>query len=230
MISKQEQYNLLVAKRKTCRLCVGLCNPAEPKLQHFDSDQIGPWSRLHGDLNAQLMIVGQDWGDVIYYNDNNGLDRLDNPTMNNLEKLLNHIGFFVSVTAYANHNRGVFLTNAILCLKSGGLQAKVAPKWVANCGMNYLRQQFEIVRPKVVVGLGTFAFHAVLRAFERPITKLQDAILDAHGTEILDGVRLFAAYHCGIGTVNRNRDLKRQLKDWERIRPFLGPHPREPII
>ena len=223
MKTKQLRYNALVEKRKACRLCVGLSNPADPTLRRFDSTQIGPWSRLHGDLDAQLLIVGQDWGGVKYYNDNKGLDKLDNPTMSNLEKLLNHIGIHVSVTTYANHGRGVFLTNAVLCLKDGGLQAKIEPEWVTNCGSNFLHQQIAIVQPKVVVGLGAFAFHAVLRAFGHPIVELRDAIADMQGCEILDGVRLFAAYHCGKGTINRNRDLQQQSTDWERIQRFLLP-------
>jgi len=226
MKTKQDRYNSLVEKRKACRLCTGLSNPAEPKLRRFDSDQIGPWSRLHGDLDSELLIVGQDWGDVRYFIDNKGFDKLDNPTMCNLEKLLNHIGINVSVTTYAKHDRGVFLTNAVLCLKDGGLQAKIEPEWVTNCGSNFLRQQIEIVQPKVVVGLGAFAYHAVLRAFGHPIVKLRDAITETQGCEILAGVRLFAAYHCGKGTINRNRDLKQQAEDWDRIRRFLRPAPK----
>ncbi|MFM7039149.1 MAG: hypothetical protein ACKO2L_15670 [Planctomycetaceae bacterium] len=86
-------------------------------MRQFDSEEIGPWSRLHGDLDAQLMIVGQDWGGVKYYKDNKGLDKLANPTMRNLETLLHHIGIRVSVTSYAEEARGLFLTNAVLCLK-----------------------------------------------------------------------------------------------------------------
>lgn len=226
MKTKQQKYDALVQERKACRLCTGLYNPAEPALRRFDSNQIGPWSRLHGDLDAQLLIVGQDWGGVKYYNDNSGLDKLNNPTMCNLEQLLHHIGIRVSVTTYADQDRGVFLTNAVLCLKAGNLQAKIKPAWVTNCGSHFLRQQIEIVRPKVVVGLGAFAFHAVLRAFGHRLIELRDGIKDTQGCEILDGVRLFAAYHCGKGTVNRNRDLTQQSSDWERIQRFLRPVPR----
>ena len=229
MTSKQQQYNKLVAKRKTCRECRGLSNPAERKLLQFDSDQIGPWSRLHGDLNAQLMIVGQDWGDVRYYKKHEGRDDLSNATMRNLETLLFHIGIDVSVTTYSGEPRGLFLTNAILCLKDGGLQAKVNPQWVSNCESRFLRQQIEIVRPSVVIGLGAFAFHAILRSFSQPVVALRDAIVDEQGCEILEGVRVFAAYHCGAGTVNRTRDLKQQSVDWERIRRHLQPRQKKTI-
>jgi DNA polymerase len=133
MPSKRKQYDALVARRKKCRRCVGLSNPAFGRFCRFDSTEIGPWSRLHGDLDAQLMVFGQDWGDVDYYVRNRGLDDLNNPTSKNLERILQHIGMDVSLTAYSDQPRGLFLTNAILCLKTGGLQAKVHPTWIDNC-------------------------------------------------------------------------------------------------
>lgn len=59
--AKQRQYAVLVVERKQCRLCVGLRNPADTGFAEHDSDEIGPWTRLHGDLNAELMVIGQDW-------------------------------------------------------------------------------------------------------------------------------------------------------------------------
>jgi len=221
MTKKQRAYAALVENRKKCRLCVGLTNPSVSKLRHFDSDHIGPWSRLHGDLNADLMVVGQDWGDVDYYVKHSGLDDLKNPTMRNLETILKHIGFDVSCTSYSNKKQGLFLTNAILCLKRGGLQAKIDPKWVENCGHAFLRHQIEIVRPRVVVGLGASAFQIILNAFEKPRVKLSEAISDPLGCSLGEGIRLFAAYHCGSGVVNRTRDLETQCIDWERIGKFL---------
>lgn len=221
MSKKQRAYAALVEKRKLCHLCKGLTNPSASKLKRFDSDEIGPWSRLHGDLDAELMIVGQDWGDVDYFVKFKGLDDLKNPTMRNLQKILKHIGLDVSCTSYSEKKRGVFLTNAILCLKRGGLQAKIDPRWVENCGHEFLRHQIEIVRPKVVVGLGASAFQIILDTFEKPSVKLREAINDPMGCSLGDEIRLFAAYHCGSGVVNRTRNLETQCKDWERIRRFL---------
>jgi DNA polymerase len=218
---RESQYQSLVADRKKCRLCKDLSNPGERRFAGFDSNHIGPWSRLHGDLNAKLMIVGQDWGDVDYFVKNQGLDDLRNPTMQNLETILNHIGINVSMAAYSEDNQGLFLTNAILCLKKGGLQAKLSKQWSNNCGRMFLRKQIEIVRPLVVVGLGAVAFQAILAAFDKPKVELADAIGDTKGIEILDGVRLFAAYHCGAGCINRNRNLQQQCKDWGRIGKYL---------
>ena len=202
-------------------MCAGLCNPSAKELRHLDSDQIGPWARLHGDLNARLMVIGQDWGDVDYFVSNGGLDKLNNPTMMNLELLLKSIGISVSMTSYSNCDVGLFLTNAILCLKTGGLQAAIDPAWMANC-QGYLKNQIQIVRPRVVVCLGARAFDATLEGFGLETIALRDAVLDKDGIEIIDGVMLFAAYHCGARTVKINPDLQTQMADWKRIGYALG--------
>ena len=63
-MTKEEQYNALVEKRKACKKCsnCGLINPSQIESGKFDSDEIGPWTRWHGNLNADVMIIGQDWG------------------------------------------------------------------------------------------------------------------------------------------------------------------------
>ena len=73
-----------------------------------------------------------------------------------------------------------------------------------------------------VVALGAKAFHASLQCFGFDKIQLSDAIVDKTGIEIVDGVHLFAAYHCGAGTINRNRDMLQQKKDWTRIGKALG--------
>ena len=55
MPQKQQQYDALVAMRKKCRRCVGLANPASKQLYRLDSKEIGPWSRLHGDLDVGIL-------------------------------------------------------------------------------------------------------------------------------------------------------------------------------
>jgi uracil-DNA glycosylase len=221
MRSKHTQYAELVAARKTCRRCDGLCNPNDKSVRRFDSDEIGPWSRLHGDLNARLMIVGQDWGDVDYSKKFKGRDDLKNRTMQNLQLILDDNSLSFDVLSYSDSSRGLFLTNSVLCLKSNGMTSAIDPTWVENCGKHFLRQQIEIVKPRVVVGMGKHAFHAVLRAFALPAIPLKDAIHDRNGVEIQKNTLLFACYHCSPGTIGRNRDLQTQKHDWTRIATAL---------
>ncbi len=121
-------------------------------------------------------------------------------------------------------NRGLFLTNAILCLKQGGLQAKIDPKWVINCGNSFLREQIEIVRPKIVVGLGAKAFKIILAVFQIAKVSLREAIVDRDGYDLCSGTRLFAAYHCGSRVVNGVRDLKTNAKTGNEFGSYLTPN------
>ena len=61
--TKQERYRALVEKRKAYNPeRFGLANPSAPEFRKYDSDEIGPWTRWANDLDADLMVVGQDWG------------------------------------------------------------------------------------------------------------------------------------------------------------------------
>ena len=179
-------------------------------------------ARSHGDLDAPLMIVGQDWGDVRYYEAHQGLDDLRNPTMRTLERLLNDSGIPACLTRYDPGARGIFLTNAILCLKQGGLQGDVDSGWFRNCGSRFLRPQIEIVAPRVVVALGARAYEAILRAWSmRPSARLIDAVESPDGVMLPCGSRVLAVYHCGNRVLNMTRGYEEQLRDWMRVERWL---------
>jgi hypothetical protein len=120
---KERRYSELVAARKAydCEGQLGLANPARVEGGRYDADEVGPWTRWAGDLNADLMVVGQDWGDVRYFIANEGLDAPHNPTNTALASLLASVGRPVPVppTASAplppraNRISRVFLTNAL---------------------------------------------------------------------------------------------------------------------
>lgn len=216
---KPSEYAALVAERKRCNACAELVNPVT--YAAFDSEHIGPWTRLHGDLDAALMVVGQDWGDLRYYEANRGLDKLNNPTMVALASLLASIGFDVPMDRYGQGNSGVFLTNAVLCLKAGGLQGSVRRSWFLECAQRFLRRQVEIVRPRVVVPLGEKAHQALRHAFGLPPARLRRAVAEP-GIELLPGTMMVAVYHCGRRIQNTHRPLDMQYRDWERVRVALA--------
>jgi hypothetical protein len=81
------------------------------------------------------VVVGQDWGDTDYFIKNHGVDAKDNPTNNMLRELLLSIGIDIGLPHERQDSSRVFLTNAILCLKTtGGMQGNVERKWFSNCG------------------------------------------------------------------------------------------------
>jgi DNA polymerase len=163
------------------------------------------------------MVVGQDWGDVAYFETHRGWEKAGNPTNNTLVRLLGSIGLEVPAPGPVPPAvPTVFFTNAVLCLKTGGLQGSVRSRWFSNC-RPYLRRQIEIVRPSIVVGLGRLAFDSILAAFGLSPPVFRAAVGDRAGTPLPGGSRVFAVYHCGSRVRNTHRPLDAQLEDWRRI-------------
>lgn len=213
---KTQRYSNLVQARKACHLCEGLRNPAEVDNGRLDSDHIGPWCRWQGNFEAPLMVVGQDWGDERYLRDNSGVEKPNNRTNATLVKLLGTIGLDIGEPGDAWGQDVLFFTNAILCLKQGGLQGAVRADWFRNC-QPFLRGQIEIVRPRVVVGLGQRAYEGVMAAYGFKAPPFRKAVEDPEGHLLPMGSRLFAVYHCGARILNTHRPLERQVADWSRI-------------
>lgn len=216
--SKQQKYLELVEKRKQCELCKGsgLTNPSSYGC--LDSNQIGPWSRWQGNLDAKLMVIGQDWGTTRYFEKWEGLDQPTGSTTNeHLMTLLIHIGIKID-RAFVAEKGEVFFTNAILCLKEGTLQSKVKSEWFQNCGERFLKPLIELIHPKIVVPLGEKACDAVIKAYNLPVkrSKYKD-VVEAGGIALPEGILLFPVYHCGARIINTHRNMEAQLKDWERI-------------
>jgi uracil-DNA glycosylase len=124
------------------------------------------------------MVVGQDWGGVEYFTENEGLEKDDNETTQRLVELLAGIGIEINLPALTSDDRPLYFTNAVLCLRPGRLTGPISGKWFRKCGPLFLRRQIELVRPKVVVTLGYYAYRTVLTAFGRkPTPRMRDALI-----------------------------------------------------
>jgi DNA polymerase len=219
---KESEYREIVLARKNCRICPGLKNPADVAGGQFDCDEIGAWSRWQGNLDADVILVGQDWGDVDHFIKFRGTDPMTGRTNKMLMHLLSYIGRPIKPINEMSNDRGeIFLTNAILCLKDGGMQAPVVPSWFQTCATKFLRRQIEIISPKVVIGLGQRAFDAVLFSFGLDRVVFRVAVDSQRGIPLPSGSELFAVYHCSPRILNTHRNFQQQLMDWQRIRNVI---------
>lgn len=219
---KQAAYQALVAERKACTLCkeLGLTNPASAPLRHLDSNQIGPWTRWQGDLDADIMVAAQDWGDVEGFKRQSGVDNRS-ATNRMLIELLAHVGVRLTSPLASRQGSGVFLTNAVLCLKYGNAQTTVSKQWYANCGPKFLRRQIEIVRPRVVVTLGEWAYKTTMDSFGLEPRCFRYAVDSVDPIVLFQRTCLVPVYHCGRRILNTHRNRESQFKDWMRVRHAL---------
>lgn len=225
--SKLKAYQDLVNSRKACRLCKDLTNPSECKAGVYDSDHIGPWAMWQGNLNAEIMVIGQDWGDIKYFIENKGHDKDSNSSNKTIRYLLASIGFEITSPSSQDFTENaIFLTNAILCLKNikNGMSGSVKKKWFNNCGDKFLQPLIEIIQPKVVVTLGKYAYEAIRKLYSLPKVPFKEAvILYKEGFFLMKGVRFLPMYHCSPLVINsKTRTLEEQIVDWQRIRKVLG--------
>lgn len=220
-MDKRQQYAELVAKRKACRLCAshGLTNPSVCKRGVYDTTgHIGPWSQWQGNLDAELMVIAQDWGGVEYFIDFKGLEQDKNATNRRICDLLFSIDISIDLPRQSR-NSVLFFTNSVLCLRPGRLTGPIKARWFHNCSTSFLRPQVELVNPKVIVTLGYMAYRALLRAYEiRPKQRMREAVQET--IRLPGGNTLVPVYHPG-NNGSRSRSFEHQKGDWQRVRQAL---------
>jgi len=213
---KKEQYRRLVKKRKAHPFSEGLLNPSEIENGKYDKDdQLGPWSRWQGNLDASILLIGQDWGNIDYYLDNKGYDTDHNPTNQNLVELFASIGINIGIPSKPNFSAPVFFTNTILGIKkNGNMSAKVRKAWAKESAELFLAPLIEIICPKTIITLGGHAYGEIARIYDLSVLPLRELI---NTNPIRVGEKeVYAMYHCGgLGLANRNFQL--QKGDWARI-------------
>jgi hypothetical protein len=212
------QYDVLVAARKACRICIErspgkIRNGAE---FDYDPELVSLWEQWLGHKNPKLLVIGQDFGNVDYFVRNGGRDEPENKTNENLWRLLAEAGIRAKHPRERDVDTPVFLTNSILCLKEGRMSGPVRAGWVGECTRRHLIPLLGWLKPSIVVGMGSCGWRAVRQAFALDKTPRQ--ISAAAGTRwtAADGTRIFAVGHCGpLGLINR--PWLAQVEDWRRI-------------
>lgn len=221
-LAVQRAYAELVARRKACFCCTGLTNPSRFRGGEFDRDQIGPWTLWQGNLGAKCIVVGQDWGDTNYFLKNCGREAPNNPTNTTLQDLLAIAGLQIDPPSARKSPQGaVFFTNAILCLKQGGLQAAVDSEWFDNCGTNFLRPTIDLLAPRVVITLGERAYRAACHVYSLRPQAFRRAV-EGEPRQLPSGTLLVPVYHCGARILNTHRPLAIQQRDWARVGQVLS--------
>ena len=88
------------------------------------------------------------------------------------------------------------------------------PDEVATCEP-FLNEQIDLIRPRVIVALGTFAAHALLKT-DAPISRLRGRVHDYRG-----GAKLIPTFHPAflLRTPERKRDV---WEDMKKVRALLA--------
>ena len=217
---KHEQYADLVNQlREDCKFPGGLLNPfhIEGTNNFIRHNQINPWTVWQGNLDAIILVIGQDWGSLKYFQENNGCDKDDNLTNIRLQTLLSSIGFDPGAFSHPNP-QPLFFTNAILGIREGDyMSGSVRIKWLEH-GNNYTKALLEIIQPKVIITLGAIPLKAIRMLYPDiiPEARINDMVMK-NPYHLSENQKLFAMYHCGaLGIANLAKNSGRN--GWEAMK------------
>lgn len=151
-----------------------------------------------GNPNADLMFVGEAPGAD---EDEQGV-----PFIGRAGQLLTRIIEAIGLT-----RDDVYIANVIKCRPPGNRNPE--PDEIAQCEP-FLLRQIETIKPKVIVALGTFAAHTLLRT-DAPISKLRGQFHEYHGAQLLP------TFHPAY--LLRSPDKKRDVwDDMKKVRAVLS--------
>lgn len=212
-------------------------------------EEINLWTywQGRGNLRAEIMLVGQDWGNPWDISMQDFMNKLalagegpirgymennKNPTDNNLVELFKELHYDITKPC-----QELFFTNFVLGYRNNKISGNFQRRW-AEKDSQYFNRLVDIIKPKVILCLGKSTFEAVIKAYHvtpRPKIKGYNTFIQSNDNpqkivlENGQNVHVFALAHCGaIGTMNRNRGnhpedkLLLQKEDWRRIKPYLS--------
>jgi DNA polymerase len=231
--AKQVAYAELVKARKACTACAELINPSHACGGKFDSDRLGPYSQWQGNLDAEVLIVAQDFADVATFERVGGWPGEDVRTNRSLVELAKAAGLDIAPPRRGCSEDKLFFTNAVLCLKKGTMGSAIPPRCFRECGRRFLRPTIELIRPRAVVCLGIPALDAVLESFELSRAQGLISLIEAGQTfELLRGITAFPMCHPSP-RVRGQRSLDQQNSDWARLGDWLrssrSANPEHPV-
>ena len=186
----QKAFKRLERQASSCRLCPAL------------ADQPAILSLANGNLNAKIVFVAEAPGrfgagrtGIPFHGDKSG---------NNFETLLAHIGLI---------RADVFITNAVLCNPlANGNNRRPKTSEIKNCSP-FLKATLNLIRPKVVVTLGSVGLQAVNLLLGTRY-QLKDKVAQRLSTP---NFILFPLYHPSPRVTNWLRPLAQQKKDFKKI-------------
>lgn len=202
-LDKSNQLKNLAIRRKAENL-VGCRNIHEFHQGEFDKYlYVSPWTISANNVNADLMIIGQDWASAGWLNNPVNLQYAEmgkNPkleTNKNIEKYLKYFDLDL---------KDIYATNAFVFVKDGHMSGAIPTGMLEYCVFKYTLPQIEIIKPKMVICLGARTLNAVRKAINFPAINISQGHVDF---AYYFGVKIFGTFHPGgLGTANAGGKVK----------------------
>ena len=237
-MDKRSEFMKLAEDVSQCHICEGMkTRPNTSQGEYLVNDghglgtgkpYVNLWNLWNGDLDADIMVIGQDFGTV------DDADKLQNawktdtynsPTDKRLRDLFRET-FSFDVN---DGSAPLFFTNMACCYRHNAVSGEMHGGWLPVCASRFMGRLIRIVSPKIIIVLGQKTFEAMfgLDGIQMECTDPQDtagketfeSIMAASYRLVIDGkaINVFPVYHPGTNSII-NRKFEKQIEDWKRIK------------
>ena len=172
-------------------------------------DYVSPWSIGAHNINADLMLVGQDWASSKWLSDPKNLINAklgrdpELPTNKNIDEYLKFFGLRFSDT---------YATNAFVYIKKGSMNAYIPKKILYESVRLFLLEQIKIIRPKMIICLGSDTLNTLRKVNDFKSTLIEQGHLNPMP---LLGANTYGVYQPGgQGTANAGGKQKAE-QQWK---------------
>ncbi|HEY7473663.1 MAG TPA: uracil-DNA glycosylase [Vicinamibacterales bacterium] len=166
--------------------------------------------KLHGLGRRQIVFgVGNSSADLMFVGEAPGADEdiQGEPFVGRAGQLLTKI-----IEAIGLKRSDVYIANILKCRPPGNRNPE--PDEVATCSP-FLTRQIDVIKPKVIVALGSFAAKALLQS-DVPISRVRGHVFDFRG-----GAKLIPTFHPAF--LLRSPERKRDVwEDMKKVRGLLA--------
>ncbi len=187
--------------------------------KHNSIEVLNPWNWWYGNLDADILLIGQDWGAI---DSTGGIRELFNPdnhyisdTDKNLIELFKELGFNKIVAPYDQIKKKessedkLFFTNAILGIRKGNKDSGKINLYVYKETSCFLFSLINIIKPRYIIAMGGIAYktiHHIYNHIHKPIALYKLIQLNEKDPKIdIDGAKLFVSYHCSNSNIKRTK-------------------------
>lgn len=204
--------------------------PSSEILHPFEIDErfkiqnvLNPWELWCGNLDAEIVVIGQDFSDKDYFIENldsNWQKEINSPTNKTLQALFENLGYEIDLpqNQIVNKSKPLFFTNAVLGIKQNGMTGAIKEKWYRDTAKQFIKELINIIHPKYIITLGKHAYNMMCIAYDLEAEKLfKNVKLEQN---INQNFQWFAVSHCSpTGRINRN--LEKQHEDWKEMKKLM---------
>lgn len=182
-------------------------------LYDFD-DHVVPYSKSAGNLEAEVMFVGQDWASEDFLNQ-------ENPDMVQYEKghdprlPYNKLFFRILEDFFNIKFKDTYSTDAFVFIKPGNMGTKIHHHDMYLSAREYVMPQIDIIKPKTVICIGGSTHTALRKIFGLPYKAVKSSLDDE--PIVYNKTKIIVGTHLGARATSSLGGLTEQMRIWENI-------------